>query len=168
MKLQAKPFGATTYAGVAETTTGVGGAYAFVAQSPTLLTTYRIVAEGGVIGMTTLKPSVKTLDVKVYPALTIALSKTSFALGGKQTIKGKLSPARPGGAVKITVQRKVSGVWKTLVSGKSVALQSSTGYTTYSFGYKPLKKGSYRAKTAIAATAELAAFTTPYKTWVVK
>ena len=166
--LQAKPFGATTYAGVAETTTGVGGAYAFVAQNPTLLTTYRVVTEGGVVGPTTVKPSVTTLDVKVYPALTIALSKTSFALGGKQTIKGKLDPAHPGGAVKLTIQRKVSGTWKTLVSGKSVALQSSTAYTTYSFGYKPLKKGSYRVKATIPATTGLAAFTTAYKTWVVK
>lgn len=167
VKLQAKPFGATTYAGVAETTTGVGGAYAFVAQSPTLLTSYRLVAAGGVVGPTIVKPSMKTLDVKVYPALTMTRTRSSFALGGKQTIKGTLNPARPGGAVKLTIQRKVSGTWKTQLT-KSRALTAASGYTAYSYVYKPLKKGSWRVKATIPATPELAAFTTAYKIWVVK
>ncbi len=165
--LQAKPLGSADFAGAATATTGADGAYAFVAQSPTMLTTYRVVTYGGVVNTTVVKPSLKNLDVKVRPDLVISLSRTSFTLGGKQVIKGKLNPARTGGLVKLTIQRKVSGVWKTQLT-KSVALTAGSGYTVCSYSYKPLKRGSYRVKASIAATAELAAFTTPYKTWTVK
>jgi len=166
--LQQKPVGSADFVTVTQTTTGLDGAYAFVAQSPTMLTTYRIVSQGAVVNATVVKPALKALDVKVSPALTVALAKTSFLLGGKQTIKGTIAPARPGGVVKLTIQRKISGVWKAAVPVKSAALQTGTGYTTYSFIYKPLARGSYRVKASIAATTQLAAFTTAYKTWVVK
>lgn len=166
--LQSKPVGTTSFAFVAEATTAANGTFAFVAQSPTMLTSYRIVAPGGLVNTTVVRPGLKSLNVKVKPILTIALSKTKFLLGGKVTIKGKLTPARPGGIVKLTIQRKVSGVWKSATTVKSRALTAGSGYTAYSFTYKPLKRGSYRVKAEIAATAELLAFTTAYKTWVVK
>ncbi len=165
--LQQKPVGSVGFVTVTETTTGLDGAYAFAAQSPTMLTTYRIVVQGAVVSKTVVKPALKTLDVKVSPALTVALAKTSIVFGSKQTIKGTVEPARPGGVVKLTIQRKVSGVWKSLPA-KNVALQAGTGYTTFSLPYKPPSKGSYRVKASIVATAQLAAATTTYKTWVVK
>jgi len=165
--LQQKPVGSVGFVTVTETTTGLDGAYAFVAQSPTMFTTYRIVAQGAVVSRTVVKPTLKTLDVKVSPVLTVALARTSIVLGGKQTIKGTLKPARIAGKVTLTIQRKVSGVWKTQLA-KGVALSAASGYTTYSYPYKPLKRGSYRVKVSIAATTQLAAFTTTYKTWVVK
>ncbi len=68
------------------------------------------------------------------------------------------------GKVTITIQRKVAGVWKTQLT-KSRTLSATSAY---SYTYKPLKKGSYRVKAAAAATPELLAVTTAYKTWVVK
>jgi hypothetical protein len=163
--LQAKPVGSADFAAVTTATTAADGAYAFVAQSPTMLTTYRVVTYGGVVNTTVVKPSLKILDVKVRPDLTIAVSKTKFLLGGKVTIKGKVTPARPGGIVKLTIQRKISGVWKNATTVKSRTLSATS---TYSYTYKPLKRGSYRVKASIAATTELAAYTTAYKTWTVK
>lgn len=165
--LQQKPAGSAGFAAVAETTTGADGAYAFAAQSPTMLTTYRIVAQGAVVNTTVVKPAVKTVDVKVKPVLTIALSKTKILLGAKVTIKGKLTPARTGGVVKLTIQRKIGTAWKTQLT-KNVALTAGSGYTAYSFGYKPKAKGSYRVMAGVGATAELIATKTAYKSWVVK
>ena len=171
MTLQTKPAGSADFATVVDTTTTTGGVYTFVAQSPTMLTTYRVVTQGGLVNTTVVKPALKTLDVKVRPDLTIALSKTRFLLGGSLVIKGKLNPARTGGIVKLTIQKKVGTSWKTKLT-KSVALTAGSGYTAYSFTYKPPKlassRGSWRVKASIAATTELATFTTAYKTWTVK
>ena len=136
-----------------------------------MLTTYRVVTYGAVVSATTVKPSLKILDVKVRPDLTLALSKTRFLLGGSLAIKGTLNPARTGGIVKLTIQKKVGTSWKTKLT-KSVALTAGSGYTAYSFTYKPPKlassRGSWRVKATVAATTELAAFTTAFKTWTVK
>ena len=167
--LQQKPVGSAGFVTVTETTTGLDGAYAFVAQSPTMLTTYRIVAQGAVVSKTVVKPALKTLDVKVSPALTVALAKTSIVFGGKQTIKGTIAPARPGGVVKLTIQRKVSGVWKSAVPVQERrAAGGRRVHDLQSALQAALRKGSYRVKASIAATTQLAAFTTTYKTWVVK
>ncbi len=92
-------------------------------------------------------------------------------LGGSLVIKGKLNPARAGGIVKLTVQKKVGTSWKTKLT-KSVAPTAGSGYTACSFTYKPPRlassRGSWRVKASIAATTELATFTTAYKTWTVK
>ena len=145
--LQAKPAGSTDFATVIDTTTTTGGVYTFVAQSPTMLTTYRVVTQGGLVNTTVVKPALKTLDVKVRPDLTIALSKTRFLLGGSLVIKGKLNPARTGGIVKLTIQKKVGTSWKTKLT-KSVALTAGSGYTAYSFTYKPPKLASSRGQLA--------------------
>ena len=165
--LQSKPVGTAAFAYVAEATTAADGTYTFAALSSTMLTSYRVVTPGGLVNTTVVRPGLKSLDVKVKPSLTIALGKTSFLLGGKELIKGTLNPARTGGTIKLTIQRKVSGVWKTQLT-KSVALLAGSGYTTYSYSYKPLKRGSYRVKANVAATTELAATFTAYKSWVVK
>lgn len=165
--LHQKPVGSAGFAVVAVTSTAADGTFVFSALSPTMLTTYRIVTQGAVVSTTVVKPSLKTLDVQVRPVLTIALSKTKILLGAKVTIRGTLTPARPGGVVKLTIQRKVGTAWKTQLT-KNVALTAGSGSTAYSFAYKPKLKGSYRVMASVAATTELAAAKTAYKSWVVK
>lgn len=67
---QARPAGSADFATVIDTTTTTGGVYTFVAQSPAMLTTYRVVTQGGLVGTTVVKPALKTLDVKVRPDQT--------------------------------------------------------------------------------------------------
>ena len=128
--------------------------------------------QGAAVNTTAVKPAVKTVDVKVTPALTVALSKTRILLGTKITIKGTLAPARTSGMVKLQIQHKIGTTWKTVVAGKLVPLSSLTGYTTYSFPYKlPVKassRGSWRVRASIVATTKLATTTTAWKTWAVK
>jgi hypothetical protein len=168
--LQQKPFGTTAFTAVGEAVTGTDGTYTFAATSPTLLTTYRVVAHGVVVSSVVVKPGFGAADVKVSRALTIALAKTRFLLGGKQTIKGTVNPAWPGGLVTLQIQHKTS-VWKTMLT-KSVPFSSLTGSTTYSFGYKPPVKassrGSWRVKASIKGTTELLGAVTVWKTWTVK
>jgi hypothetical protein len=170
--LQQKPFGSADFSPVSQVMTASDGTYAFAATSPTLLTTYRVVTQGAVVSATVVKPAVKTVDVKVTPSLTVALSKTRILLGTKVTIKGTLAPARTSGTVKLQIQHKIGTAWKTVVAGKLVPLSSLTGYTTYSLPYKPPVKassrGSWRVRASIVATTDLAATTTLWKTWTVK
>jgi hypothetical protein len=102
--------------------------------------------------------------VMVTPLLTIGLSKTSFALGGKVTAKGLVKPVATGG-VKVVVQRKkASGTWAN-VTTKTL---TGTDASTYSWTYKPGKKGSYRMQARVAATATTPAGKTVYKAFRVK
>jgi len=163
--LQQKPAGAAAFAVVTDATTAADGTYTFAALSPTLLTTYRVVAPGGLVNTTVVRPGLKSLDVKVKPILTIALSKTRFLFGGRVTIKGTVTPARPGGIVKLTIQRKVGTAWKSATPVKSRTLSLTSAY---SYNYKPPARGSYRVKASIAATSGLIAVVTAYKSWVVR
>ena len=142
--LQRKPADSTAFMTIVKTTTGADGGYSFLALSPTMLTTYRVVTYGGVVGATTVKPSLKLLDVEVKPDLTLALSKTRFLLGGSLAIKGTLNPARTGGIVKLTIQKKVGTSWKTKLT-KSVALTAGSGYTPTP---SPTSRRSWRRRAA--------------------
>jgi hypothetical protein len=103
-------------------------------------------------------------SVMVSPLLTIGLNKTSFALGGKVTAKGLVKPVATGG-VKVVVQRKkASGAWAN-VTTKTL---TGTDANTYSWTYKPGKKGSYRMQARVAATATTPAGKTVYKAFRVK
>jgi hypothetical protein len=82
-------------------------------------------------------------------------------------VKGRLTPARPGGYVKLTYQRKVDGVWRTVLT-KSRAVVSTADYSTYSHTYKPLKRGSWRVRASVAATTTLVGYKTVYKYFAVK
>ena len=53
---------------VSQAVTAADGSYAFAATSPTLATTYRVVAPRAAVSTTAVKPAVKTVDVKVTPA----------------------------------------------------------------------------------------------------
>ena len=100
-------------------------------------------------------------------SLTLSLSglKSGVLQYGKSvTAKGTMKPAWAA-TVKITVQRKISGAWKT-VTTKSVAANATSG--VYSWGYKPTKKGSYRLQTSVAASTYYTAATSPWSTCTVK
>lgn len=79
------------------------------------------------------------------------------------TAKGVLTPAHAATA-KITIQRKVSGTWRT-VTTKSRTTSASGAYSTT---YKPTKKGAYRMQTSVAKTTKYAASKSPYRTFTVK
>ena len=114
-----------------------------------------------------VKPALASVLVNVRPRLSIGLNKTRLLLGGKITVSGRLTPARPGGYVKLTFQRKVDGVWKTALI-KSRAVASTVDYSTYSYTYKPLKRGSWRVRAAAPATTTLIGYKTSYKYFAVK
>lgn len=101
----------------------------------------------------------------VKPALSLAMSATRITLGHTVTAKGIMHRVVKLGKVYILVQRKnSSGVWKTLLT-KSV---TSTALETYSWKYKPLKKGSYRMRASVLASGKIKAGKTAYKTFAVK
>ena len=100
-------------------------------------------------------------------SLTLSLSGLKsgvLRLGRSVTAKGTLKPIRAA-AVKITVQRKVSGTWRT-VTTKSRTTNATSG--AYSWTYKPGKKGAYRVHTTVAKTTFYTAATSPWRTFTVK
>jgi hypothetical protein len=100
-------------------------------------------------------------------SLTLSLSGLKsgvLRLGKSVTAKGTLKPAWAT-TVKITVQRKVNGAWKT-VTTKSRSANATSG--AYSWTYKPTKKGSYRWQTSVAKSTYYTAATSTWKTCTVK
>jgi hypothetical protein len=100
-------------------------------------------------------------------SLTLSLSglkSGALKLGKSVTAKGAMKPAWAA-TVKITVQRKVSGAWKT-VATKSRTANATSG--AYSWSYKPTKKGSYRMQTSSAKSAHYTAAVSTWKTCTVK
>lgn len=162
--VQERPAGLPDFTTLTSASTGSGGTVQFgpyVAAAPV---DYRLVSRGTTVGATVVRPALATVTVKRAPTVTIKLSATGIVLGKSVTVKGSVAPARPGGSVKLTFQRKVSGVWKTVLT-KTRTLSSSS---TYSFAYKPLKKGSYRVRCTVPATSDLVARSTVWKSFTVK
>ena len=102
------------------------------------------------------------------PTLTLKLSgltSGAIKLGKSVTAKGKVTPTSLAGSkVTLTVQKKNGARW---VKVKRVARTiSATG--TYSWKYKPLKRGAYRMKATIAKTAAHKAAATKWRSFKVK
>jgi hypothetical protein len=101
----------------------------------------------------------------VKPALSLAVSATRITLGKTVTAKGIMHRVVTGGTVNVLVQKKnSSGVFKTLLTKRVV----STALETYSWKYKPGKKGSYRMRASVPASGKILAGKTAYKTFAVK
>ena len=101
----------------------------------------------------------------VKPALSLTLSATKILLGKTVTAKGIMHRVTTGGTVTIKVQKKnSSGVYKPLLQ----KVVTSTALETYSWKYKPLKKGSYRMQASVPASGKILAGKTAYKAFVVK
>jgi hypothetical protein len=78
------------------------------------------------------------------------LTSGALKLGKRVTAKGKVTPTSLAGSyVKLKVQKKKSGRWVTVKT--KLRLISATG--TYSWKYKPLRKGAYRMRAQVAKTA---------------
>ena len=102
------------------------------------------------------------------PTLTLKLSgltSGAIKLGKRVTAKGRVTPTSLAGSkVTLTVQKKNGTKW---VKVKRVARTiSATG--TYSWKYKPLKRGAYRMKATIAKTAAHKAAATKWRSFKVK
>ena len=88
------------------------------------------------------------------------LTSGALKLGKRVTAKGKVTPTSLAGSkVALTVQKKKSGRWVTVKT--KLRLISATG--TYSWKYKPLKKGSYRMRAQVAKTARHTAAKTVWR-----
>ena len=100
-------------------------------------------------------------------SLTLSLSglKSGVCKYGKSVAsKGTIKPAWAA-TVKITVQRKVSGTWKT-VTTKARTANATSG--AYSWTYKPTKKGSYRIQTSVAKSTYYTSAASPWRACTVK
>jgi hypothetical protein len=82
-------------------------------------------------------------------SLTLKLSRTRLALGNSLKAYGKLRPASVAAStVKLTVQRRVNGIWRTVRSASA----ATDGSGAYAWRHKPSRRGSYRLRTTLAAT----------------
>ncbi|HEX2770917.1 MAG TPA: FG-GAP-like repeat-containing protein, partial [Micromonosporaceae bacterium] len=73
--------------------------------------------------------------VGVRTAVTAALSRTSFPLGGSVVLSGTVAPGHAGSTVYL--QRLVNGAWSTATS------QRLSSTSSYSFAIKPSARGTY-------------------------
>ena len=85
-----------------------------------------------------------TLQVPDPTTVTLKVAPTTIKL--KKTVKatGVVTPADLGGVVNLTAKFKSGSKWKNVKTAKATV--SATG--TYSWTYKPGKKGSYRIQAA--------------------
>jgi hypothetical protein len=83
-------------------------------------------------------------------------------LGKRVTATGKVTPTSLAGSkVRLTVQKKRGARWVTV---KSVARTISAS-GAYSWKYKPVTRGAYHMRAAIAKTAAHTAATTKWRTF---
>ena len=149
-----------------------GASAVFSVNSATKITaTVPSGATTGTIAVTTpggSATSTASFTVIFKPKVTLrlrGLTSGALKLGRRVTAKGKATPTSLAGSyVKLKVQKKKSGRWVT-VKTKS-RLISATG--TYSWKYKPLKKGSYRMRAQVAKTARHTAAKTVWRSFKVK
>lgn len=102
-------------------------------------------------GLTLLSPSPAHATLSV----TISATKTTLMAGESTTIKGKAVGAKPGSVVKL--QRKVSGVWRTVTQKKVWSTR------TYSFTIKPPKGYQYYRVRKPRQLGQSAATSSPVK-----
>jgi photosystem II stability/assembly factor-like uncharacterized protein len=106
--------------------------------------------------------------VVVTPHLTLKLSglrgRTILRLRTYVTAKGVVAPSvLAGGAVKLQVQR-----WAHKWVAAKTVLRTIGSRGTYSWSYKPAKRGSYRLRVTIAKTATHLAATTSWHSFKVR
>ena len=104
----------------------------------------------------------------VTPHLTLKLSglrSGALKLGKSMTAKGTVTPSSLAGTkVTLTVQRKHGDTWRKVTS-KTWTIAASG---SYSWKYKPTKKGSCRIGATVAKTAANTAAATKWLTFKVK
>ena len=106
--------------------------------------------------------------VVVTPKVTLKLSGASggsLRLGRRVTAKGLVTPgALAGGKISLTVQRRQTGTWRKV---KTVLCTVRVG-GTYSWTYRPAKRGDFRVQATFAKTATNTAATAKWRAFKVK
>jgi hypothetical protein len=121
-----------------------GGSYSFTGVKPNKTSTFQVQFVGDTNYAPTIGDSVK---VNVRYAVTLTTAHSTYKAGTKVLIQGTVRPT----AGPVTVQRYVSGKWKTFKSGLSV---NSKGRWSYSF---TIKKATYKLRVYKPASATLVA-----------
>ena len=159
----------------ATTVTFNGAAATFsVATAEQLTATVPVGAASGPIAVTTpvgtgssASPFLVTIPV-FTPTVALKLNglrSGAIRLGKRVTAKGKVTPTSLAGSkVTLTVQKKSGRRWATVKS--TARTIGATG--SYSWQYKPAKRGAYHIRTTITATAAHAAAKTPWRSFRVK
>ena len=109
-----------------------------------------------------------TVKSTAVAATTVSLKVAPTVIKLKKTVKatGIVTPVATLAGVRVALkaERKVGTKWVKAKTASPVV--SATG--TYSWTYKPLKKGSYRMRASIAATSTYKASKSALKTFKVK
>jgi len=165
VRLQSKASGAAGFTALATTTTGSDGTYRFPALTPKGATLYRVLSRGVVAGRSVTLPAKATATVQRSPLVLLALSATKVRPGTSVSASAKVTPARPGGTVTFVLQRRgAGGAWELLQSTDATLGASSTCTAAFA----ALKKGDYRVRASVPATAALVTATTSWKSFAVK
>lgn len=130
-------------------TTDASGNYSFTVK-PTLLTRYRVTAKA--------KPQVESaaVDVRVRPAMTLAVSDGSVRRGARVTFTGTVTPAHD--ASKVRLQRRIgTGSFRTIATPTLVA--SGAGLSAFSQRVRVRRTATYRVR--LSAHADHATGTSP-------
>ena len=89
------------------------------------------------------------------PAVTLAASRGVLKLGRRVQLTGRLTPAGAAAQVRVVVQRRVEGAWKTAAS----SLRATGAAGAYAWPYRPRSAGAFRARASVpGAVSAWAAF----------
>jgi hypothetical protein len=91
-------------------------------------------------------------------SLTLHASRALVRARRSVGFSGLLRPSGLGAAITVTVQRRGDGVWKTVRTATRGAAPSGT----YSWSFRPSRRGSYRVSASLAASPEATAAHTPW------
>lgn len=137
VQLQDQPSTATSFSVGATTTADASGHYTFTV-TPTVNTTYRVMAKTA--------PAAKSADVlvKVRVKVTMHVGTTSPVVGHLVRFSGLVLPAYNGKTV--LIQRKTATGWKTVAQAKLAAATplGSTARSKYQKRIRFRKSGTYR------------------------
>ncbi|MEZ5125010.1 MAG: pre-peptidase C-terminal domain-containing protein [Thermoleophilia bacterium] len=93
------------------------------------------------------------------------LTKGALKLGNKVTAKGKVTSTNLSATkAKLTLQRKAGSTWAKV----KVVSRTLSAAKTYSWTYKPTRKGTYRIRATVAQTATNKSAASSWKTFSVK
>lgn len=89
------------------------------------------------------------------PAVTLAASRSVLKLGRRVQLTGRLTPAGAAAQVRVVVQRRVAGVWKSAAS----SWRAPDAAGAYAWSCRPRSTGAFRARASAAgAVSDWATF----------
>jgi hypothetical protein len=80
------------------------------------------------------------------PAVTLAASQRMLKLGRRVQLTGRLTPAGAAAQVRVVVQRRVDGAWRTAAG----SLRAADAVGAYAWSYRPRVTGAFRARASAA------------------